>query len=258
MGASLADAAVSDDVITFAETGFAFVDVFEAFSGEEGSVFGVDGAGPGDGFGSGDVAAPEGAFVGVAVHVEAFAGEFLRAADVDELAGFFDVGEDVLAEGPLSGVVADGGGVSRVFGCGDFAGELAAFFFPLGATAVHDGAVGVAEELEHPEGVAGPPVVFVAVEDDLGVFGGTDAGHQFFKFFFAQVVADDGVIEVVGPVDFVSSGDVSAGVEERVFVGFDYDHVFIVEVVGHPLGVHQIFGMYVSFFSDFSHDLPVL
>src|ERR687890_740581 len=57
-------------------------------------------------------------------------------------------------------------------------GHLAALGLPLDPSAVHDLDVVVAEETEDPEGVGGPPVVPVPVEDDRGIGGDALLGHQ--------------------------------------------------------------------------------
>ena len=78
----------------------------------EGAVL-VDGPGPGDVPGAGDVAAAERAFLGVVFHVEQLAGEFLGAADVDQRFAGLDVGQHVVAEGPDPRLVVAGDHVLR-------------------------------------------------------------------------------------------------------------------------------------------------
>ena len=92
---------------------------------------------------------------------------------------------------------------------------------PFQPAAVHDLGVGVAEQLEHPEGVARPPVVPVAVEDDRGVAGDADARHQRVEGVASDVIAPHLVVEVAGPVDVHGAGEVPGGVEQRVFVRLD-------------------------------------
>jgi hypothetical protein len=134
---------------------------------------------------------------------------------------------------------------------GDFLDERPSFLLPLEAAAVHHLCVGVAEELEDPEGVAGPPVVLVAVEDDGGFRGDADAAHELFEAGAVEVVAAEGVVEVSGPVDLDGAGDVAGGVEEGVFVRFDDADGGVVEVLGDPFGGDQDFGMGVPACSDF-------
>jgi hypothetical protein len=94
----------------------------------------------------------------------------------------------------------------------------------------------VAEEREHPEGVCGPPVVLVAVDDDRRVSRDALRAEQCGELLVVDVVADDGVVEVGVPVDLHRSRDVSGLVEEHVFIGFDHDEAGFTEVFGEPLG----------------------
>ncbi len=93
--------------------------------------------------------------------------------------------------------------------------------FPTLATAVHDPAFGVAIKFECPEGVAGPPVTFVAVEnhDRLGrdSFRGTKPGEGFF----VDVVAADGILQIGVPVDLNGARNVALRIEKHVLVRFD-------------------------------------
>jgi hypothetical protein len=68
------------------------------------------------------------------------------------------------------------------------------FVHPFESSAIHDAAIGVTKELEHPECVAGPPVVFVAVENDVGILGCTEAGHEFFETRFVEIVSDERIV----------------------------------------------------------------
>ena len=115
---------------------------------------------------------------------------------------------------------------------------------PLVAPAVHDAAVGVAEELEGPEGVAGPPVVLVAVEHDRRVVGDAALGAEAGELVAADVVADGGVLEVVHPVDVDGAGDVAGAVEQEVLVGLDdADVLGVTEVLGDPVGGDEDIGV---------------
>lgn len=89
---------------------------------------------------------------------------------------------------------------------------------PFEASAVHDAALGVSEKVEHPKGVAGPPVAFIAVKDNMGIWSCTEAGHKFFECFAVEIVADEGIIEVEGPIDFEGTGDVTRRIEKGVLV----------------------------------------
>ena len=65
----------------------------------------------------------------------------------------------------LSGIAALAGLVLRTREGRDLARQRPVLPFPFHASAVHDPRVRVTEQLEYPEGVAGPPVRLVAVED---------------------------------------------------------------------------------------------
>src|SRR5512143_1831837 len=108
--------------------------------------------------------------------MEPLAGEFLGTADVHQGAACLEVGEDVVPEGANRSVVPVPGTVDSPRICGHIPGEGAALLFPLQPPAVHDPGVRVAEQLEDPEGIAGPPVALVAVEHDGGLRCDPDPG----------------------------------------------------------------------------------
>jgi hypothetical protein len=94
----------------------------------------------------------------------------------------------------------------------------------------------MAKELEDPEGVGGPPVVLVAVEDNRRVVADARPSHQGRELLLVQVVAADGVVQVGHPVDVGRVGDVAGGVEQHVLIRLDDAHlVRPVQVVGDPL-----------------------
>jgi hypothetical protein len=76
----------------------------------------------------------------------------------------------------------------------------------------------VAEELEHPVGVAGPPVVLVAVEDERGVGRAPMRRISSAKRPVVEVVAAQRVVEVARPVHLDRARHVAGGVEQRVLV----------------------------------------
>jgi len=119
------------------------------------------------------------------------------------------MGEDFISEGSLGGVVAFGGSVVACWVIGEVDDEGALFVHPFESTAIHDAAVGVSEELEHPEGVACPPIVFVTIKNDVRIIRSTEARHEGFEARFVKIVADKLIIEVERPIDFVSAGDVT-------------------------------------------------
>ena len=80
-------------------------------------------------------------------------------------------------------------------------GHFAAFICPFFAAAVHDAHMLVAVKPKHPKRVAGPPVAFVAVEDNRGVVANSVAAAECFEAFAIQIVTPDAVIEIIHPVD---------------------------------------------------------
>ncbi len=253
VGGALTNAAVGDDVVIGFEAKFVGVDLFEFLACFEG-VVGVASGLPWNGLGTGDVTAAQDAFLGVFRHVGEFAGELARGADVNEGFAFAGVAQGVIKKGADAGVVALGrDGVVRGGVAGFVFGEGAAFGDPLVAAAVEDFAAGVAEEVEDPEGVAGPPVGFVAVEDAGGVGGDAEAGAEAGELFGLEVVADGLVVEVGTPVDVDGTRDVTGGIEEDVFVAFDDANGGVCEVVGEPLGGDEGFGVGVLGEFVFAH-----
>lgn len=118
---------------------------------------------------------------------------------------------------------------------------------PLETTTIHDAAVGMPEEVEYPECVAGPPVVFVAVKDNVRVGCGTESGHKFFEASSVKVVADERVVEIECPIDFECAGNMSGRIEEGVFVRFDDDDIGVIEICSNPICCHEGLGMGVPF-----------
>jgi hypothetical protein len=110
----------------------------------------------------------------------------------------------------------------------------------LGASYIHQlsPTIDMLEDLmlQHPEGIGSPPVVLVAIEDDGGI--GIDAfrAEEPLKLFAVDVVANELVVQVVGPIDLDCAGDVAGVVEQQVLVGLDEADPWILEVLGHPIG----------------------
>ena len=94
----------------------------------------------------------------------------------------------------------------------------------------------MAKEGEDPQCVGGPPVGFVAVEDDGVVLADTQAAHQAGEVLSVDEVADVGVEEVFVPVEAERAGDVADVVEEAVFVAFEDAEPWVVEVFSEPFG----------------------
>jgi hypothetical protein len=111
----------------------------------------------------------------------------------------------------------------------------------------------VAEQLEHPERVAGPPVVLVAVEDDRGVRRQTQARGQRFEAILADVVAANLIVEVGRPVHVRRARHVTGSIEQRVLVRLDDADLGVVEMIGDPVGRDQDVGMNVSTIGNRAH-----
>ena len=117
--------------------------------------------------------------------------------------------------------------------------------FPPLPAAVHHPAVLVAVEFEHPEGVAGPPVVLVAIEDNGRVVGDASLGAEFFEGRPIDVVPHHLILQVDLPVDFDGSGDVALRVKRPVFVRFDDPYLRVGEMVCDPGGRDEEVGVCV-------------
>ena len=182
-----------------------------------------------------NVTAPHGSLVGIVGHVQTLACELLGAAYVHHLTPRLLVGPDLVSERP-DGVVhavpyhegARGHG-------GDLLGEGPLLVQPAGPTPIHDFEVLQAEQLEHPEGIAGPPVVLVSVEDHGGVVMDPQLLDETLEVVSVQVVPGQGIVEIQDPVDLESARDVAHVVEDHVLVGFQEPDLGVVEVVLHPV-----------------------
>jgi hypothetical protein len=177
-----------------------------------------------------------------------FASEFARRAHIDERLASLAVREGLIEESPDFGIQTLRRRAVGSFGeVGHGAGEVAALGDPFFASAIHDLDLGVPVEAESPEGVAGPPVGFVAVEDHGGVVRDAMVFAESGEFFRGDVIADQLVLEIRAPVDVDSSLDVAHVVEEDVFVAFDESEARVGEVLGDPFGGDEHFGVGVIF-----------
>src|SRR5699024_9648283 len=114
-----------------------------------------------------------------------------------------------------------------------------------GAAAVEQAHVLMAEQLEHPQGVRGPPVRLVAVDHHGGLAGDAGGVHELREALPVDVVAGDGIVEVEVPVDLHRAGDVAGLVEQHVLIGFDDDEIRGTtggELIGEPLRGHELLG----------------
>src|SRR5919112_2628947 len=243
---ALPDPEVRYYVFPPAEAGLALVDAAQLVGALEGPVL-PDGPRPRHVRGSGNVPAPEGALLGVVGHVQQLALVLAGAPHVNERPAGLQVLLHVLLEGPYPRVVPLRHGILGPSKGRHVLGHLAALGLPLDPSAVHDLDVVVAEETEHPEGVGGPPVVPVPVEDDRGVGAYALLGHQVREVLGVKVVAHQGVVEVLDPVYLHGVRDVAYVVEEHVLVRLhDAKVLGIVQIIRHPLGADQGVGVRVA------------
>ena len=103
------------------------------------------------------------------------------------------------------------------------------------------------EELERPEGVAGPPVRLVAVEDHGRVVGNSRLRAHRGEFLGVDVVANELVLEVALPVDPDGAGNVAQVVEQEILVALDDADLGVLQVVCDPVGRDEDFRMSVRF-----------
>jgi hypothetical protein len=115
-------------------------------------------------------------------------------------------------------------------------GQGSALVHPPQAAAIHHLHIANPEQLKDPQRIGGPPVVLVAIEDDRGVLVDPLRAKQALEPIPIDVVADQLVIKIVGPVDLDCAGDVTGVVEQKVFVGLHQSDLGILEMLGHPIG----------------------
>ncbi len=168
-------------------------------------------------------------------HVGELAAVLLRAPHVDQRTPVLDLLEHIFPEraDPLV-VPLLLRAVARLGGPGRLPRQRTVLRLPLPAAAVHDPSVLVAEELEDPERIAGPPVVLVAVEDDGRVVRDPPLREELRERVLVQVVADERVLQVCVPVELHRSGDVPGLVQEHVLVRLHDPDLGVVEVFGDP------------------------
>src|SRR5690606_26937446 len=76
-----------------------------------------------------------------------------------------------------------------------------------------------------PQGIGRPPVALVAVDDHGRVPADSTRGHHGGELLGVDVVAREGVVEVLVPVELECGGDVPGVVEQDVLVGLEDDEV---------------------------------
>jgi hypothetical protein len=104
----------------------------------------------------------------------------------------------------------------------------------------------MAEQLEHPQGIGGPPVEVVPVEHDSRVPADALLREQPGEALAVEVVAGDLVVQLGVPVDLDRPRDVAGFVEEDVLVGLHHHEIGVVEVVLEPVARHQHLGVGVG------------
>ena len=103
----------------------------------------------------------------------------------------------------------------------------------------------MAEEFEDPEGVRGPPVEVIAIEDHGGFRRDTVPGHQCGEVFLVEIVPDQRVVEVGDPVDLDRPRNVTRVIEQDILVRLDHHDVGILEMLRQPLGRNHPLGVCV-------------
>ncbi len=157
----------------------------------------------------------------------------------------------LVAEGANLGIIPLGRLVAARRIAGHLPAQLAALGDPLGAPAVHDSRIRVAEQLEHPECIGRPPVVLVAVEDDGRVVADALGRQQLLETRAVEIVAYDWVVQVGDPVDLDCAWDVALVVKHDVLVALDDPYLWVVQMIGDPAGIDQHLGAGI-----FCHDGP--
>lgn len=149
------------------------------------------------------------------------------------------MGENVILVRADERVVALDDGILRGRTAGRLTRELASLRDPAVASAVEQTHVLVTEEGEDPEGVGGPPVVLVAVDDDRVRAIDALAAQQLGEALAVDVVAHHGVVELGVPVDLHRSRDVAGLVEQDVFIGLDDHQTRRSQPFREPLRGHE-------------------
>src|SRR5215212_6763230 len=221
VGGPLPDPAVGYYVFSPAEAGLALVDLTQLVGALEGPVL-PDRPRPRHVRGPGNVTAPERPFLRIVGHVEELALVLAGAPHVNERPARLEVLLDVLLEGPDLLVIPIRYRVLGTWEGRHFLGHLAALSLPLDPPTVHNLDVVVAEKPEDPQGISGPPVVPVTVEDDGGVRGDAFLRHQVREVLGVEVVAHEGVVEVLDPVYLHGVRNVAYVIEEYVLVRLHY------------------------------------
>ena len=233
---ALTDAAVRDDRVCVAQTDFPTVDRLQLRARAERPVRRC-GTGPGNAVGRRYVPRTQGALLRIGRGRGPGAVVFFAGAHVDERSS--EVREHVVAVGAQCRVIALDHGVVRDRAFDALRREAPALRDPEVSSAVEQAHVVVAEEGEHPEGVCGPPIALVAVDDDGVVARDPLPTHQVGESTSVDVVPHDRVVEFGVPVDLHRARDVPGLVQEHILIGFDHDQTRCSEMLGQPLRADQ-------------------
>ena len=114
------------------------------------------------------------------------------------------------------------------------------------ATTINELQLLVAEERENPQGVGGPPVRLVTVENDGGVRRDAVAAAELGEFLGAHIVAHHLIVQVTAPVDMYCPGDMARIIKEHVFIALHDADVRVVQVSGKPFRIHEHVGIGVG------------
>ncbi len=184
------------------------------------------------------------AFLRIRGSSSALSAVLLGGANVDEWVA--EVGEHVVLEGANGGVVALDHRVVHRGGRLGIRCIGATIGFPLGASAIEQANILVAEEGEDPEGVGGPPVVLVAVDDDSRVAADALGAEERGEASAVDVVALDRVVEVGVPVDLHGASNVTGLVEQHVFVRLNDYEARRTEMRFEPVAADEAFRVGVA------------
>src|SRR2546421_2952204 len=248
VGGAFADPAIGDHGLVGSHA-LRFVEGAELVGGLEGAIL-ANRLAPRDVGGTRNVAAALGALLGQVFRSQQLATELLGRADVDQgYPGFAQLGQHLVAEHP-DALHRLAGPVSCRLDRRRFGHQLAAFVLPFLAATVHQPGVLVTVILEVPEEPGGEPVVVFAVDHDRVVVADPLRGKELLELVFRQQVTNRTGLEILAPVETDGALGVPAVVGSGVDVDLDDLDLRVVEMVGHPLGVHQDFRMGVAGLGD--------
>ncbi len=170
---------------------------------------------------------------------ENLAGEFLRAADVDELRFFrgarlLHFGQE-RAQGRVRRLRLVGRRRERRLA----GAELAALGEPLLAAAVHDLDVVVAVDLQLPECPCREPVVVVAVQHDRRLVVDAGPAEQILELLDGNDVAHERVAQLGRPVPAHRAGHMTLIVSRRIHVDLDDTDTGVTRMLSNPVGCDE-------------------